>query len=58
MALNCALIQKWWWLFVNEEGFLWVKVILEVHGYNLGDSLQNAKIHIFVVWSRIVGSIT
>lgn len=32
-------------------------MISEVHGYNPGDSLQNAKIYISGVWSQIVGSI-
>nr|KAJ0226344.1 hypothetical protein LSAT_V11C100032810 [Lactuca sativa] len=48
-----GIVSQWRWRFVNEEGALWVKVISEVHGYNPGDSLQNAKIYI----SGIVGSI-
>ena len=37
-AQNVALLSKWWWCFKKEEGTLWKKVIVAIHGEsgNLG----------------------
>ncbi|KAJ9565551.1 LOW QUALITY PROTEIN: hypothetical protein OSB04_001517 [Centaurea solstitialis] len=31
-ATNLALLAKWWWRFKNEEGALWRKVMVALHG--------------------------
>ena len=31
MLKNAALLFKWWWRFMTEEGSFWTKVISSIH---------------------------
>nr|GEV24148.1 RNA-directed DNA polymerase, eukaryota [Tanacetum cinerariifolium] len=49
-ALNRALILKWVWRFVSQDGSLWFRVIQALHG----TSLESHQVQITLLWSSIL----
>ncbi|GKB02748.1 hypothetical protein Tco_0830837 [Tanacetum coccineum] len=49
-ALNRALILKWVWRFVSQDGSLWFRVIQALHG----TSLESHQVQITSLWSSIL----
>ncbi|GJU26768.1 RNA-directed DNA polymerase, eukaryota [Tanacetum coccineum] len=49
-ALNRALILKWVWRFVSQDGSLWFRVIQALYG----TSLESHQIQITSLWSSIL----
>ena len=48
-----ALLTKWWWRFKTEEGALWKKVIVALHGHSgmLGEDSSTRQVP--RVWGQI-----
>ncbi|GJX70961.1 RNA-directed DNA polymerase, eukaryota [Tanacetum coccineum] len=49
-ALNRAMLLKWVWRFVSEDGSLWSRVIQAVYGSHIGSHL----VHMASTWSSIM----
>ncbi|XP_071689351.1 uncharacterized protein [Rutidosis leptorrhynchoides] len=49
-AFNIALLNKWWWRYVNKPNDLWLKVIKAIHG----TSFSIVSGHGTSMWSNIV----
>ncbi|GJZ50150.1 RNA-directed DNA polymerase, eukaryota [Tanacetum coccineum] len=49
-ALNRALILKWVWRFVSQDGSLWFRVIQAVYG----SSLETHQVHMTSLWCSIL----
>nr|GEU85728.1 RNA-directed DNA polymerase, eukaryota [Tanacetum cinerariifolium] len=49
-ALNRALLLKWVWRFVSQDGSLWFRIIKAIHG----DSIDSFKAHVSSNWISIL----
>ncbi|GJT22255.1 RNA-directed DNA polymerase, eukaryota [Tanacetum coccineum] len=49
-ALNRAMLLKWVWRFVSEDGSLWSRVIQAVYGSHIGSH----SVHMASTWSSIM----
>ncbi|GJZ39644.1 RNA-directed DNA polymerase, eukaryota [Tanacetum coccineum] len=49
-ALNRALLLKWVWRFVSQDGSLWFRVIQAVHG----NKIDTHTVHKSSIWSAIL----
>ncbi|GJY28925.1 RNA-directed DNA polymerase, eukaryota [Tanacetum coccineum] len=49
-ALNRALLLKWVWRFISQDGSLWFRVIRALYG----DSINSHSIHVTSNWSSIL----
>ncbi|GJW05294.1 RNA-directed DNA polymerase, eukaryota [Tanacetum coccineum] len=49
-ALNRALLLKWVWRFVSQDGSLWFRIIKAIHG----DSIDSFTVHASSIWNSIL----
>ncbi|GKC46109.1 RNA-directed DNA polymerase, eukaryota, partial [Tanacetum coccineum] len=49
-ALNRALLLKWVWRFVSQDGSLWCRVIQAIHG----NKIDTHSVHKVSIWSSIL----
>ncbi|KAJ9542726.1 hypothetical protein OSB04_029232 [Centaurea solstitialis] len=52
-ARNLALLAKWYWRFISENGSLWKEVIVEIHGESGGFN-STSRLVGNGIWSSII----